>query len=219
MGSKARYAKDILKAIGKLEEIWLEPFVGGANMISFVNCSKKIGNDINYHLIEMFKALQDGWEPPEFISEEEYYDLRSKRDGKADALVGFVGIGCSYSGKWFGGYARGSGRNYCRESRDNLLRQKDSILDVEFISNNYLELEVPSNCVVYCDPPYRGVTSYSGKFNSDIFWNWCEGLPCRVYVSEYIAPSNWKCIWEKEVNSSLTNDTGSCRAIERLFTR
>lgn len=219
MGSKAKHAKAILQAIGELESIWVEPFVGGANMIAAVpNSIQRIGNDINVHVIAMFQALQNGWIPPEFISEDQYQELKAKQD-VPNPLVGFVGVGCSYSGKWFGGYARGAGRNYCRESAKNLLKQKEHLLGVQFLSKNYLDLDIPKNAIVYCDPPYCGATKYNQQFDTAEFWSWCDKLSNRVYVSEYTSPSNWRCIWEKVVPSSLTKDTGSKRAVERLFTK
>ena len=39
---------------------WVEPFVGGANMIDKVD-GKRIGNDSHKHLIALHKALQDGY--------------------------------------------------------------------------------------------------------------------------------------------------------------
>src|SRR6185312_9008230 len=70
-----------------------------------------------------------------------------------------------------------------------------------------------------CDPPYRGTTPYKGGFNSDEFWEWTRKVACKanVFVSEYVAPSDFKCVWEKRVTSSLTKDTGSKEGIERLF--
>ncbi len=39
----------------------------------------------------------------------------------------------------------------------------------------------------------------------------------QVFVSEYNAPGDFKSIYSKEVNSSLTKDTGSKKANEQLF--
>ena len=41
-------------------------------MIDKIDCSLRIGNDIHPQLIAMFLALQNGWNPPEHITEEEY---------------------------------------------------------------------------------------------------------------------------------------------------
>lgn len=243
MGSKAKYAEDILRAIK--EEIvgyepisclpytqWVEPFVGGANMIDKVPKSfKRIGNDINIHLINMFQEIQKGWKPPDTISEKEYKQLMNKSDisfGCLESpLIGFVGIGCSYSGKWFGGYARGNDnngnpRNYCLESKKNVLKQLNNIKDVIFINGNYFEMNILTPSIIYCDPPYKGTTKYKTNFDHDRFWEWCDEMIKRghkVFVSEYNAPKDWRCIWEKSVNSSLTKETGSKKATERLFTK
>ena len=66
MGSKARIAKDISTIINDMIsknsiDVYIEPFVGGCNMIEHIKCNKKIGSDNNEYLIEMWKALQNGW--------------------------------------------------------------------------------------------------------------------------------------------------------------
>lgn len=244
MGSKNKYAEDILISINR--EIvgfeafshvpyinWVEPFVGGANMIDKIPSSfKKIGNDINHHLICMFRELQNGWIPPVECDESTYKNMMelSKTSQPSDivnATIGFIGIGCSYSGKWFGGYARGNQengnpRNYCKESQKNLLKQKPYIKDVLFISGDYQDLPIPKKSIIYCDPPYQGTTKYKNNFDHNKFWKWCNEQILnghKVFVSEYSAPEDWRCIWSKEVNNSLTKDTGSKKGIERLFTK
>jgi DNA adenine methylase len=240
MGSKAKYAKEILDAImneigyyGITTQSWVEPFVGGANMMSEIKANvSKIGNDINVHLIEMFKALQKGWTPPDSISEKEYKELQGKSNihltSIESPLIGFVGIGCSYAGKWFGGYARGNAnngtpRNYCLESKKNVLKQTEKLQGVHFTSHHYDSMKIPDNSIIYCDPPYNGTTSYKGySFDHQRFWKWCEEKVVdghKVFVSEYNAPEGWRCIWQKEVNNSLTKETGSKQGIEKLFTK
>jgi DNA adenine methylase len=242
MGSKARHAKEIIKAMetelggtlwnwGGGDKDYIEPFVGGANMIDKIpNVFRtKKGNDINVHLIEMFKAVQGGWLPPDTVSEQEYKQLMSKSDiyctGIESALIGFVGIGCSYSGKWFGGYARGnanngSPRNYCLESKKNLLNQ--DIKNVVFSHGNYYDMVLLDQSLIYCDPPYAETTKYKDYFDHNRFWDWCNKMVedgHKVFVSEYNAPEGWRCIWQKEVNNSLTKETGSKQGVEKLFTK
>ena len=90
MGSKNRIAKHLLPImLAECEKHgitkWVEPFVGGANMMAMVvriteydrkeldiHFGNKIGNDINPYLIRMFQAVQKGWEPSEFYDEEAY---------------------------------------------------------------------------------------------------------------------------------------------------
>lgn len=225
MGSKAKYAKYILPLILKdrKEGQWyVEPFVGGANIIDKVD-GNRIGSDINYYLIEMFKAVQAGWEPPTNIDEQEYNHIRNNQDKIEPQLVAFVGIGCSYSGKWFGGFARGNNnkdepRNYCLESKNSLLKQ--NLNEIIFKHCNYFDLEIPYNSIIYADKPYENTTQYKNKFDHNKFWVWAKEMALNnhtIFVSEYNAPPDWECIWEKEVFSSLTKNTGAKSSTEKLF--
>ena len=224
MGSKNRIAKHLLPIMleNRGDRTWVEPFVGGANMIDKVD-GKRIGSDFNEYVISLFTGIQNGFIPPNEVSEEEYKQARLNRE--VTPLVSFIGFGCSYSGKWFGGYARGNTnkglpRNYCLESKKNILKQAKNLKDVKFIHSSYQDLEIPPNSLIYCDPPYEGTTKYKDGFSHADFWEWCRNKTKeghQVYISEYNAPNDFKCIWEKEVNSSLTKDTGSKKATEKLF--
>jgi len=66
--SKKRLQKFIGPIINKMiadNDIkkYVEPFVGGANMIEVIVCDTRIGNDSNKYLIAMWQRLQAGWEP------------------------------------------------------------------------------------------------------------------------------------------------------------
>lgn len=228
MGSKNRIAKEILPIIlkdRKQNQYYVEPFVGGFNMIDKVD-GLRIALDINKYLIALFQEIQKGWYPPEFVSESEYNLVKNNKDKYSMHYVGFVGFGCSYSGKWFGGYARGNDnngnpRNYCDESRRNLLKQAKDIKGVFIENKSYYSIILPENSIIYCDPPYQGTTKYKDKFDHERFWNWCREMKSEghtIFISEYNAPKDFKCIWQKEIVSSLTKDTGSKKAIEKLFT-
>ena len=57
MGGKSRIAKDIVPIIQKCIddnhlEPYIEPFVGGGNIIDKVKCHTRIGNDSNEYLID-----------------------------------------------------------------------------------------------------------------------------------------------------------------------
>jgi DNA adenine methylase len=90
-------------------------------------------------------------------------------------------------------------------------------------NKNYYELEIPKNSIVYCDPPYEGTTKYINNFNHIIFWEWARKISKqghKVFISEYNAPVDFKCIWEKEAKSSLSaNGKIGCSklSIEKLF--
>lgn len=239
MGSKAAHAKEILSVIlpeREKEQWYVEPFAGSFSVISEVE-GNRMASDSHFHLIQLFKAIQAGWEPPDSLSEGEYksareyvfglgYDDRLPEWCFNPHLIGFIGFGCSYSGKWFGGYARGgtrrdgSPRNYCTESKNSLLSQKKKIEGVRIHNLDYNTAPYPENSIIYCDPPYAGTTKYASEFDSGKFWQWARGMRKsghKVFVSEYSAPDDFECLWEKKVNNTLVKDTGSRQGIERLF--
>lgn len=230
MGSKARFAKELLPIIlaGRKKDQWyVEPFVGGANMIDKVD-GNRIGNDSNEYLIAFLSALADGYIPP-IITREEYSRIQKNKGDYPKEIVGWAGFGCSYSGKWFGGFAGevktliNTTRNYQQEAQKNALKQAPFLKGIIFKSGSYLDLELPKDAIVYCDPPYAETTKYKDDFDHNRFWEWCDEVAKThtIFVSEYTAPDNWKCVWEKEVGSSLSangKSGGRKQSVERLFT-
>ena len=229
MGSKARHAKHIVPILMDYhdqDKPYFEPFLGGGNLFSEVPAQIKVGSDTASYAVALLSALSVGWEPPDTLSKEDYESIKSTPEKYEPALVGFAAYSCSYAGKFWGGYARcvsskGVPRNMAAEQRRCLLAQAKGLTGSKIIVSNYLDLEIPTGSTVYCDPPYADTTGYRGAFDHEVFWDWCGALVhkgCRVFVSEYSAPSGWSAVWEKPVNNSLTKDTGSKKAIERLFT-
>ena len=227
MGSKNRIAKEILPIMLKEREerVWVEPFVGGANMIDKVQ-GQRIGADINPYLIDALIAIRDSVDDlpknnHEF-TESDYKQLRKNDDYK---YKGYAGFAFSYGGKWLGGWSRTDKtsikqRDYVAESYRNAVNQSPLLQGIELITKNYLDLEIPENSLIYCDPPYEGATKYKDDFNHSEFWQWCRNMASKghiVFVSEYKAPDDFECVWEKEIVSSLTQDTGSKKAVEKLF--
>jgi DNA adenine methylase len=179
----------------------------------------RIASDLHPELIAMWRALQTGWEPPAVVTESEYQLIRAGTDM---ALRGFVGFGCSNSGKWFGGYARNkTGRNYASNARNSLKKKMMGLGDVRFECGGYNEVEVPSGSLIYCDPPYRGTVGYSvGRFDHDRFWEWVRkrSVENTVLVSEYSAPEDFTCVWEIETKTDIKDRTGEkSRRVEQLF--
>ena len=133
LGSKNRIAKHILPLIKerlKPEQWYVEPFMGGANMMDKVDHPYRIGNDFNYQLIELWRALQRGWIPPENVREEEYAYLKQAQDIEDPALVAFTGFLVSFAGKWFAGYARNKKNdNYAKRGHTDFI-SKDFITGI-----------------------------------------------------------------------------------------
>lgn len=226
-GGKARIASDIAKIINKYkkeEQVFLSPFVGGGWVEQYIE-GKKILCDKHTYLIKMYKALQNGWLPPTELSKEEYMYIKDNQDEKP-YLTGFVGFGCSYSGKWFGGYAKNkTSRNYCLNAYNSTQKKIDNgVLDnSEFRCCDYKELN-PENMMVYCDPPYKGTTQYDkvivGEFNHDEFWEMMREWSKKniVLVSEYEAPDGFETVWQKETKLDIRDKNNKKqKRIERLF--
>ena len=229
MGGKSRHAKHILPIIlanRTPSQFYIEPFVGGFNIIDKVT-GPRIASDTHRYLIELFRAIQDGWIPPSTITEPQYNDIRTNPHHFPVHLVGFVGFGCSYSGKWFGGYARslasdGTPRNHTAESQRNLLRQAPFLTGIQIHNLSYDQLTIPPSSLIYCDPPYANTTSYKDTFDTASFWQWVRDMHSighTVFVSEYMAPSDFICVWQKTVNSYVSkNSNGHDTRTEKLFT-
>lgn len=181
-----------------------------------------ICNDKHEYLIEMFKGVQNGYKLPEHISEEEYKYIKSHKD-ENKILAGFVGFGCSFGGKFFGGYARNKEQtNYALQSKKSLLKDMIYLSNAEFTCLDYREVDIPNGSIVYADPPYANTTTYQGqKFDSEAFWEYMRQISKhnQVFISEQTAPDDFECIWEKPFTRTLDrNKDNQFKVVEKLFT-
>lgn len=223
-GGKTKVSNQIvnyLESVRKENQVYIEPFIGGG-----IICSKMSGErkayDYNEYLIEMYKAVQGGYDLPNCISEEEYKYIREHKD-EDKALTGFVGFGCSFAGKWFGGYARNKqGHNYCLASKNSLLRKMSTMYDVKFEWKDYKTLDLHKS-LIYCDPPYANTTKYTGTpdFDTNKFWDvmrkWSKDND--VYISEYEAPDDFVSVLDIATKTNIRNKEDKvCNRNEKLFT-
>jgi len=235
LGSKRRIAKHIVPIIqsyiNENTTGYLEPFVGGANIIDKIVCPRKEGHDVHKQLIALLrKAQQDIDNIPDFISEEEYHKVRLNRGEYPDWYVGLVGFCSTYSSKYFGGYVKpegNCGRVLSEERIRNLKKQAKDLCGINFLHNDFREITPQhySDWVIYCDPPYKGATGYAtgGAFPYDEFYSWCKKMALHnmVLISEYNMPEGFECIFEIPqkvlVDSGRTaGDSGNNR-VEKLF--
>lgn len=223
MGGKFRLRKEILPIIlnNKTKDQWyVEPFSGGMNVIEHVE-GKRIANDIHPYLIDLFKSVVNyGWNMPKHISEEEYVNIRNEKDKFPTPLVGFVGFG-SFGGKWFGGYPRNKrNTDYWGEHYRSINRQINRLKGTNFENKDYKELYIPYKSIIYSDPPYKGKTKYKDSIDSDEFWEWNrikKSQGHQVFISEYEAPEDFTCVWEKEVKVTV-GQSNLKKSSEKLFT-
>ena len=227
-GGKSRIAQQIAEIIQREREresnlTFVSLFCGSCSVESKVNgFDKIICNDKHEYLIELFKGVQNGYELPELITEERYKYIREHKD-ENKILTGFVGFGCSFGGKWFGGYARNkTNTNYALQSKKSLLKDMDNLMTAHFTCQDYHDVIIPNNSIVYADPPYNNTTGYGkDKFNSDEFWEYMRIISKnnKVFISEQTAPNDFECVWEKEFTRTLdVNKDNQFKVTEKLFT-
>lgn len=230
MGSKNRIAEGILSVILKDRysgQWYVEPFCGGLGTFDKVT-GNRIAADNNKYLIAMWKGLQEGRETPMHISKNLYSMAREEYNSgvnKAfdDFLIGWIGWMASFNGRFFdGGYSGTSGgRDYVDEQIRNTLKQIPSLEGAVFEYSHYADLSIPESSMVYCDIPYSGTKQYSTStgFNHTLFWEWCRNLVDnghKVFVSEYTAPKDFVCVWEKAIKSYMRPSRAESR-VEKLF--
>ena len=229
VGSKNRIAKHIIPFIQKEligKDLYIEPFVGGANMIDKVNFGKKIGSDINEYLIDLLKYVQclDN-ELPKEITEDEYNRVKNNKESYEKWYVALVGFCATFGAKWFGGYARGfkadkvTPRNIPEESIKNLQNQRVNLKGIDFKHGSYEMYSDVKNALIYCDIPYKSTLSYKDKFEHDKFYDWCKKLVKNnntILISEYNMPDEFECIFEFKTKVGIDKKSHSERT-EKLF--
>jgi DNA adenine methylase len=225
-GGKTRICKEIacfFESIREPNQVFLSAFVGGGWVESLMK-DPKICCDKHNYLIDMYKAIQNGWFPPKNITKEEYKYIKDHKDEKP-YLTGFVGFGCSFAGKWFGGYAKeSSDRNFCLNAYNSIMKKMDGFKNTTFDCKDYSELN-PSDMLIYCDPPYFGTTQYAkqvvGDFDHNKFWGVVRkwSLNNIVMVSEYTAPEDFSCLWQKMTKLDIRDkDNKKLDRVEKIFT-
>lgn len=227
MGGKSRISKQIATILNaamrerERERVFVSLFCGSCAIESKVQADIKILNDKHPYLIAMWQALQNGWTPPDVVTKEEYYRVKANMD-ENPALTGFVGFGCSFGGKWWGGLASNKkGDNYCARAERSLLKDLSGVKSATFTCLDYRDVEIPDGAVVYCDPPYANTTGYTvGQFDTNEFWDYMRQLSkrCDVYISEESAPDDFECIWSQELTRTLDyNKSNQPKKVEKLF--
>lgn len=229
LGGKTRLAKRIAAIVNAERTargasgpvpFW-DPFCGGLSVSAeLAKLGPGIVSDTHPALISLYRAVREGWDPPESVTEAEYAAARMLPD--SDPRKAFVGFGCSFGGKWFGGYARqpSTGLNFAATARRSLRRMSLPGCAIERL--DFLEIEPRTlPLVIYADPPYAGTTGYAGvsPFDSARFWDRCvawERCSVPVFVSEYACPVEHQSHEMAHTSRLARGDTHVART-ERLF--
>ena len=221
---------------------YVEPMVGGGGMLShMLNIDNPIiANDIDMEVIAFWQSLQNGRSDfPQHLTREKYYDI--KNHSTDSALRAYVGYGCSFGGKKWGGYAQNKrGTNYAMLEKTSANRMMESFRnfameayngsiqmgelfrkrkELTFTSGSYLDMVLPENCVIYCDPPYKNTTGMNTyKFDHNIFYDWVLKRASQgdiILISEYDCPIGQK-IFEYKKTQKI-DVKGTITRYERLY--
>ena len=235
-GSKNRISKFLVPIIQKYIDdnnikTYIEPMVGGANIIDKIVCENKVGGDINSELISLLQYIQTDNAisiAPEMCTFEHYTDVRENRKLHTNKYsmeyMALIGYCASYGGRYFdGGYGRDSkgGRSIYNERVRNLKKQAPHLKDIKFRCCDYKSFIGYKDCLFYFDTPYKDTKQYSiQNINYDEFYDFLRQLSKNniVLVSEYNMPNDFKCIRQSERKVQQKSDRVAAeKATEKLF--
>ena len=225
VGSKNRISKDLLNIMlpYRGNRVWVEPFVGGGNMIDKVT-GDRLGSDANADVIGALMFIRDHLDkiPKNNLefTESMYKNLRNREESMLNSFAGFA---YSFGAKWLGGWSRSGNRDYVNEAHKNAVKQSPKLQGVDLVCRQYYDLDIPASSLIYCDPPYRNTTRYAvGGFDHDNFFEWCRNMKQKghiVFVSEYQAPDDFECLWQGQIKTNFASKRTEAThvAVERLF--
>ena len=224
-GGKAKIAKELSGVLSSYlignDKPFIDAFCGSCNVISKIDSNRvRIANDKHKELIAMWQWVQEKGVDrlPTDVSKELYYYIKTSATSP-DWLKGFVGFGCSFAGKWWGGYATSDNkeRNYAMNAINTIAKKLKVLNNVTFVCGDYFDIAIPSvPSIIYCDIPYKNTTGYSGgTFNHEAFYQWgneMKALGHIVLVSEYErnVPLDMvnNIVWRKESKKDIRDGGG-----------
>lgn len=244
-GSKSKYTTTIVPLLQRIIDIhklgtYIEPFVGGANIIDKIHCTHRIGYDKNATLIALHqqgqKAPQDI--PPHGNADWWYKakDIYRAACGKPEAMesqmplwqIGAIAFFKSFSKRGFaGGMAKDTpGRDYYHEGYSSFMRQiqNPNYKDIDFRWTPdalTLNFDACAPALIYNDPPYAGTKAYGYKFETDFdydaYWDWVRQLSVNHFVvcSEQTFPDDFRILWTQEVHRT-NGANNNYKAVEKL---
>ena len=211
LGGKYRIRKKLgafLTEQAKGKDFFLDLFCGAGNVVTNVDHPNRYANDGNKYIVAVLKRAQAGGEFPDVITEDFYQQVKNNKDAYPDWLVGFVGFGCSFGGKFFCGFARGD-QNYASNAANSL--SKIDLSGVQLSASDYQNAEIPKGSgLIYCDPPYEGTTDYSIAFDTEQFYKWAreQAQKHTVLVSEYEHNTRGPIVWQTTSKQGLRSKAG-----------
>ena len=99
------------------------------------------------------------------------------------------------------------------------LQNLEGLQRLEGLQIDYRDVQIPSNAVVYADPPYKrtNCTGYKCDFDHESFEKWLSEVPFMVFVSEYEAPNGCVEVASIKKQSSMGTGNKGGTETEKLF--
>lgn len=243
MGSKRKYAKDIVPIIQKYINDnniidFYDVFCGGGNLIDKIYCENLNASDLSPSLIALHQQAQKDFSQIPIDGSREYWDeaytnwknLKNNNFKDLSILtmplyeIGAIEWYASFSNGGFPrGYAKNSnGRNYYQEAWRNHKKQseEENYKKICFSCCDYKELTIPPNALIYCDSPYKNTKPYAinPKFNHEEYYDWLreKSKTNPIFISEQFMPEDFEVVWFKEVKRTAGRDN-NFKANETLY--
>ena len=107
-------------------------------------------------------------------------------------------------------------QNLERLERLQNLERRESYINSS--SQDYSEIKIKQNSVIYCDIPYEGTETYfKQKFDYSRFYDWCCKQTEPLFISSYnISDPRFKCVSEFEHRSTLDAKSNN-KVTERVY--
>lgn len=220
-GGKQRLGKEIYQIIVErtdLRDVYFEPFCGilGVGKFALSHFKQVLFCDKNPDIIKIWKDTSyiPSTTPP------------SKEDFLSGCIHPLEKYACSYSGISGGGYRPfsidkyGKKHDFYNRFIKNISQTRKQVKNAVFLeSKDYSEFK-PKGMTIYCDPPYlnnKFKCPYFNDFDHVKFWDtmrlWSRDN--NVFISEYQAPDDFTCIWEKQLR--VVHSGKKRNKIEKLF--
>lgn len=236
LGGKHRTADEIAEDVAFIvrpKSVVYEPFCGGLSVaeklaprVHNIGASF-VASDANRALITTIQAvMRRTWKPPHELSENRYEELKAANDPD-NPETAFAAAGCSFGGKWWGGYARcRRGYNYIAAAARSLERKCAVLRDsrAAVVHADFWHLTPAARDTVYCDPPYADSVGYGmvDLFDHPAFWARCYHWSQNnigVRVSEYTCgaagePTARPSLWEPSISFGDVQILGRSRGAE-----
>jgi DNA adenine methylase len=228
VGGKSKGAEHIIDILNQRKYNgmhYMEPFVGYGHILRRVkNKMSYTASDSNELLISLLQGIQSGVKYHKMHVTKECYDKLKKKSNDKSFRRALAGFAYSYNGKLWGGYTFSSAtrENYPLERKKyyDVLGSNETFKGTKISCVDYSITLKPKNKLIYCDPPYQNTTGYGNPFDHVKFWNtmrkWSKSN--IVYVSEYNAPPDFKCVAKLKKHNSLNGKGAGKVVYEKLFT-